>query len=58
MPEHSKLKMVVFRQESDNKEIIARKQCDALLSISGIGSRGLRDVSENPDKYLYGIRKK
>lgn len=57
MPERTRLKLIVLKENKD-AERIAKEQADALMSIAGIGSSGLRDVSENPEKYLYGTRKK
>jgi predicted DNA-binding antitoxin AbrB/MazE fold protein len=53
LPEHSRLKLIVIREEKASKTL-AKKQSEALLSIAGIGKSGLGRVSENPEKYLYG----
>jgi len=48
----------VLREENSKSVLLAKKQSNALLSLAGIGSSGLKDVSENPDKYLYGTKNK
>lgn len=55
--EHAKLRLIVMEEDNKQSET-AHKQSAALLSLAGIGSSGLKDVSENPDKYLYGRQKK
>jgi len=52
MREHTKLRLIILKEEDARNT--AKKQSDALLSIAGIGSSGLKDVSEYPEKYLYG----
>lgn len=57
LPEHSKIKLIMLKEDRKSKQF-ARKQSDALLAVAGIGESGLGNVSENPEKYLYGTRKK
>lgn len=52
------LKLIVLKEDNNESVLLARKQSNSLLSVAGIGASGLKDVSENPDKYLYGSKKK
>lgn len=56
LPEHIRFKLTFMPVEKDKKEIekTVKKQKKALLSIAGIGSSGISDVSKKHDKYLYG----
>ena len=54
IPERTKLKLIVLEEDNNESVLLARKQSNSLLSVAGIGASGLKDVSENPDKYLYG----
>lgn len=60
LPEHIRLTIKVLSEKDQTEEMesVAKKQSKALLSLAGVWSSGLRDVSENPDKYLYGTFKK
>lgn len=55
LPEHIRFRLTIAPVEEDEKEIekTVAKQKEALLSIAGIGSSGLPDVSEKHDEYLY-----
>ena len=59
LPEHERFTLVISpleKAEEDETVIkkLVERQKKALLSIAGIGSSGLEDISENHDQYLYG----
>lgn len=56
LPGHERFKLVIspIREDEKATKKLIEKQKKALLEIAGTSGSGLRDVSKNHDKYLYG----
>jgi len=53
LPNHKKFQLILFPAEEDIPKLV-KAQKKAIKKFCGIGKSGLKDVSSNHDKYLYG----